>query len=95
MPTAFFTPGCFAQAGAQPGLVTEEKIRWLEMPEPWVVGETHCVQTVVLVFFWSFSFSFVADRRGRQADYCRAPLQPLHGRYGRRRRPSHRPRAYH
>ena len=37
MPTAFFTPGCFAQAGAQPGLVTEEKIRWLEMPEPWVV----------------------------------------------------------
>ncbi len=37
MPAAFFTGICFAQAGSEPGIVTEEKISWLEMPEPWVV----------------------------------------------------------
>ena len=37
MLAAFFMGICLAQAGSQPGIVTEEKIRWLEMPEPWVV----------------------------------------------------------
>lgn len=37
MLAGILTGSCTAQAAPQPGTVMEETIRWLEMPEPWIV----------------------------------------------------------